>query len=432
MPLICYLLCALYRSKLHGGIVDICQLLPPISAQPPPCAPRAPLSRAALQLERRQSASLRQQLLLEQQQAEERQLAAEALLHTQHRQLLVASARCALHPRANRHMQPAFALHLDAHPTCGATRSIGSAAARPAGAAPGSARRRWPASSIATNATCGGWRGSGTGCGRRAPSWRACWPTPTWSAWQVGLVRGVQPRCWGLDCRLGCFTHLSLSACVIWGGFLRPALQLPRGGCPRSRRRCARATPASCSRRRRSCGGCARSTPRCRSGCRGRSGGTGLLSCAGGRCAWGSSSCMGLDCGCGGEGCNNAPKPGPCLAPTLSCRHRACVQAESGARAAADLRQQLAARERQLEAQSLAAAEAAAEAERLRQRLGRQEQELAGALADRADLQDAVDSLRRQVALLKGQLGRDRVLQSMQWPAPVCAPAADASCVHAP
>jgi hypothetical protein len=46
-----------------------------------------------LQLERRQHATLRQHMLLQQQQAEERQLALEAHLLSQHRQLLVAAAR---------------------------------------------------------------------------------------------------------------------------------------------------------------------------------------------------------------------------------------------------------------------------------------------------------------------------------------------------
>lgn len=63
-------------------------------------------------------------------------------------------------------------------------------------------------------------------------------------------------------------------------------------------------------------------------------------------------------------------------------------QAESGAKAAAELRQQLAAKERQLEAQSLAAAAAAGEAERVRQQLEERERELGRALADRAELED--------------------------------------------
>lgn len=63
-------------------------------------------------------------------------------------------------------------------------------------------------------------------------------------------------------------------------------------------------------------------------------------------------------------------------------------QAESGAKAAAELRRQLAAREQQLEAQSLAAAAAAGEAERLRQRLQERDEQLGRALADRAELVD--------------------------------------------
>ena len=65
------------------------------------------------------------------------------------------------------------------------------------------------------------------------------------------------------------------------------------------------------------------------------------------------------------------------------------LQAESGQRAAAQSRQQLAAQQQQLEAQSLAAAEATAEAARLRERLRQAEMELGRALADRADLSDA-------------------------------------------
>lgn len=91
-------------------------------------------------------------------------------------------------------------------------------------------------------------------------------------------------------------------------------------------------------------------------------------------------------------------------------------QAESGAKAAAELRRQLAAREQQLQAQALAAAAAAADAQQLRGQLQEQEGELGRVLADRAELSDAVDALRRQVALLKGQASRDRVLQRMQVP----------------
>lgn len=54
---------------------------------------RLPCHPAALQLERQQCAALRQQLELQAQQAEEAQLALEARLHTQQRQLLVAAAR---------------------------------------------------------------------------------------------------------------------------------------------------------------------------------------------------------------------------------------------------------------------------------------------------------------------------------------------------
>lgn len=93
-------------------------------------------------------------------------------------------------------------------------------------------------------------------------------------------------------------------------------------------------------------------------------------------------------------------------------------QAESGAKAAAELRRQLASRELAAEAQALAAAAAAGEAERLRVQLQQEQAELGRALADRAELQDAVGSLRQQVAVLRGQLGRDRVLHSLQMPCP--------------
>lgn len=94
------------------------------------------------------------------------------------------------------------------------------------------------------------------------------------------------------------------------------------------------------------------------------------------------------------------------------------MQAESGQRAAADLRRRLAEREQQLEVQCLAAAAAAAGAARLEARLRQSEVQLGAALADRADLADAVGSLRHQVALLRGQGSRDRILKSMQLPAP--------------
>ena len=78
-------------------------------------------------------------------------------------------------------------------------------------------------------------------------------------------------------------------------------------------------------------------------------------------------------------------------APTLNATLHpwAAVQAESGAKSTAELRQQLAARERQLEAQSLAAAEAAGDAARLRGRLEQSEVQLGRVLGERADLEDA-------------------------------------------
>ena len=86
-------------------------------------------------------------------------------------------------------------------------------------------------------------------------------------------------------------------------------------------------------------------------------------------------------------------------------------QAESGAKAAAELRQQLAARERQLEAQSLAAAAAAGEAERLRQQLDERDRELGQALADRSELEDTGRWVAREGCACRGT----RLLGSRAW-----------------
>lgn len=110
--------------------------------------------------------------------------------------------------------------------------------------------------------------------------------------------------------------------------------------------------------------------------------------------------------------------PGTALPDATYHGSAACLlpQAESGAKANAELRQQLAASQRAQQAQALAAAAAAGESERLRAQLQQRDGELGQALAERADLTDAVDSLRRQVAVLKAQAGRAAVLRSVQPP----------------
>lgn len=110
------------------------------------------------------------------------------------------------------------------------------------------------------------------------------------------------------------------------------------------------------------------------------------------------------------------PIPQPLLSPFSPQLPLLTLQAESGAKTAAELRQQLSASQRQQESQSLAAAAAAAEAQRLRGKLQQREEELGRALADRSELQDTVESLRSQVSIVKTQLGRTRVLQCMQAP----------------
>jgi hypothetical protein len=57
-------------------------------------------------LERRQHAALRQRMQLQHQQAEERQLALEARILSQHRQLVVAAARQARPPACFMHCRP--------------------------------------------------------------------------------------------------------------------------------------------------------------------------------------------------------------------------------------------------------------------------------------------------------------------------------------
>ena len=169
------------------------------------------------------------------------------------------------------------------------------------------------------------------------------------------------------------------------GRALHPAVQARLSSCPRSRQRCAGSTSASWRRRRRRWAGI-------------QSGGFQLSMGT----AW-LSECRHLTC----DRCSlvfvfynslqvrKLHEERSALSKRLQgaerrdrlaelCRR----QAESGAKAAADLRRQLAAREQQLEAQSLAAAAAAGEAERLRQRLQERDEQLGRALADRAELVD--------------------------------------------
>lgn len=129
----------------------------------PPCFHHAPWSLpAALQLERQQCAALRQRLQLQVQQAEEAQLALEARLHTQQRQLLAAAARQALWALVGmagfRHVLHQAALRCMCCPRNRLTRaphSYGYALVICAGAVPGSRAPRWPPSSAGASAEGG-------------------------------------------------------------------------------------------------------------------------------------------------------------------------------------------------------------------------------------------------------------------------------------
>lgn len=89
-------------------------------------------------------------------------------------------------------------------------------------------------------------------------------------------------------------------------------------------------------------------------------------------------------------------------------------QADEHLRRAEEAQARLAQRERQLEQQCLAAAASAARAEVLEDRLATAERELAGAGAQNEGLQEANDSLRKQVHLLRAQLSREGVLKHIQ------------------
>ncbi|GAB4820911.1 hypothetical protein N2152v2_007957 [Parachlorella kessleri] len=89
-------------------------------------------------------------------------------------------------------------------------------------------------------------------------------------------------------------------------------------------------------------------------------------------------------------------------------------QAEDLAKRNQDLLRQLDAKGQQLERRCLNAAESGARADTFEERLDQAEARAHQAEVENADLKDTVESLRKQVALLRSTLSRDRVLQHLQ------------------